>query len=667
MALAGCGISSAADFSFDPYKAYLVNQVFVNTVAIGDVTGDGRADLVGTTGMAEDSRLFVYVQRADHTLADPLWYAYITSTSACQANSTLGDFNTDGILDIALMSCGKLYFFMANGTGGFIRKTYVPQTYGNVLPLHSLDVDRDGKLDLVGTNGAVPVIFFGSGDGGIAREQSLGSDTGYPEDIAVGDLNGDGFADIAVSTWGDTPTWVPRLTIYYHDNPTGFRAPLNFPIESTSSLAIGDFNRDGRNDLATGDSGISVWLQTTTGQLARSYSVPTYNMAKPFVVADLDGDHDDDLMALHYGWWAYGYYLQRNRKLEGEYGDSIPYGGGPVLADRLAIGDIDGDGCNDAAVANDQNGLLVLHGKDCMPKPLAEKVVLKDLDTDGNGKSDLLFRDVARDRFVIWYMSGNSRIAYNAKSVGAAYRLVGSADFNNDKRTDLLWTSPARDLVVSLSTGSGYINETVPLAYASGWTVVGAADVNGNGAADVLLRNEAEGKLVVWYMQGSRRVAYNTHSISSGYQFVGSGDLNRDGQQDLVWTSSKRDVLLGISNGASFTSAFVGLTYNASYELAGVSDINGDGMGDLLLRSRDLGKLTVWFMNGTSRATYSTKTIGGNYRLVGKGDFNGDHRGDLAWIDGADQVMYSLSTGVGFSNQLSRYPFPKGSLLMDVR
>lgn len=302
-----------------------------------------------------------------------------------------------------------------------------------------------------------------------------------------------------------------------------------------------------------------------------------------------------------------------------------------------------------------------------VPPPTAARVLLKELDTNGNGTSDLLLRSHTAARFVIWYMSGTSRVAYNGTGLANAYTLAGTGDFNGDRRTDLVWTSPARDVVLSISTGAGYANHPIPYAYGAGTQILGAADINGNGKADILLRDAVAGKLYVWFMDGTTRTAYNAHNVASPYEFAGSGDLNKDGRQDLVWTTPQRDVVVGLSTGVAFSTSPTGLAYNGDYDLVGVTDVNGNGTADLILRSTSLASVVTWFMDGTTRVAYSSKGVSALYRLVGKGDFNGDRRGDLAWANGTGGIMLSLSTGVNFSDNVLAYTYAADYALMDVQ
>jgi len=299
--------------------------------------------------------------------------------------------------------------------------------------------------------------------------------------------------------------------------------------------------------------------------------------------------------------------------------------------------------------------------------PAPARVLLKELDANGNGTSDLLLRSHTAARFVTWYMSGTTRTAYTGTALANGYSLAGTGDFNGDRRTDLMWTSPARDIVLSISTGTGYANYLTPYVYGAGTQILGAADINGNGKADILLREATAGKLYVWFMDGTTRIAYNVHNVAATQEFVGSGDLNKDGRQDLVWTNPQRNVMVGLSAGVTFSTSQTGLVYNSDYDLVGVTDVNGNGTADLILRSASLASVVTWFMDGTTRVAYSNKGVNALYRLVGKGDFNGDRRGDLAWTNNTGGIMLSLSTGTNFSDSVLAYTYSADYSLMDAQ
>ena len=261
----------------------------------------------------------------------------------------------------------------------------------------------------------------------------------------------------------------------------------------------------------------------------------------------------------------------------------------------------------------------------------------------------------------------NRIIAHIREEIDHAQAAMGDTELDRgDHRTDLLWTSPARDIVISMSAGTSYSNLQTPYTYISTAQVIGVADINGDGKADILFRDVTGGRFYVWFMNGTSRASYVAQSTPAAYTFVGTGDLNKDGKQDIVWTTAQRQVVLSFSAGTTFNTAPSSLTYAIDYDLVGVTDVNGNGTADLLFRSASLENLVTWFMEGSTRVGYSVKAMSSQYHVVGKGDFNGDRRGDLVWTDGLGNMAYTLSTGTDFSTSALPYKFSSDYLLMDA-
>jgi hypothetical protein len=684
----------AADFSFKPFKRqhpYTDSGCCWAGFAAargGDFNGDGLQDdaaIVDNDGIG--NQLWVYRNRG---AALPVLQARYTlpGLGAYARGIAVADFNEDGVDDVVVGTGQGISALVSNGNGRFAQRSFDEAQWRAFTRLRAMDFNHDGHYDVVGlgrnNDNAAMHLFLGDGRGHFAVARDLGIvletrrvfadgwETTSLQDFHPVDVGNDGAVDLALGyeilRWwsnGAGPTYKGLFRIYRNNGAGLLPTPIDYPVDHNfRDFAVGDFNRDGRQDLAT--PLFAVWQQDSRGAFAQAYRLPIYPTPQTgLTAADLDGDGAEEAMTLHNGWWTYGFYLQRQRKLTGEWGAEWLLPGGNMFPDSLAVGDFFGSACNDAVVANDYEGLVFLEGQDCHARTVHEDVVPNALDANGNGKSDLLLREPAAHRFVTWYMSGTSRAGSSMHAIGDAYRLAATGDFNGDGRSDLLWTSAARDLVISFSTGLNYSEAGVALAYAANWRVIGAADINGNGKDDILLRNAVTGQLVVWYMDGSRRLSNSAHAVPVAYRFAGSGDFDHDGRQDLAWTSAQRDVLISRSTATGFVDRNMGLTYNSDYALAGTSDIDGDGATDLLLSSRRLGKLQVWFMDGTTRRAYASKTIGGSYRLIGKGDYNGDHRGDLAWVNDANQILFALGSDTGVVTVLSRDR--TRAVVMDVR
>jgi hypothetical protein len=211
----------------------------------GDFNGDGNLDLVVADRSGNAVR--VLSGRGDGTFGAPVSYA--VSSPLCLA---VADFNGDGKTDLAVSSQSNntVSVLLNNGAGGF----RAPVSYAvGASPIGTEvgDFNGDGKTDIVTANGggASVSVLLNNGSGGFlpAINSAAGGAYGYsPFDVAVGDFNGDGKTDLAaVNSSGGT---------FLSGNGDGTFAPgasfwTSFGAES---VAVGDFNRDGKADLALG-------------------------------------------------------------------------------------------------------------------------------------------------------------------------------------------------------------------------------------------------------------------------------------------------------------------------------------------------------------------------------------------------------------------------------
>lgn len=298
---------------------------------------------------------------------------------------------------------------------------------------------------------------------------------------------------------------------------------------------------------------------------------------------------------------------------------------------------------------------------------IPQGVLLKQVDINGNKRSDIFFYNHAIGRVVLWFMNGLGRDGTSSVFFNEDYRVIDSGDFNADGRSDLLLTSSNRDVVIASSTGFSLTFVDTGLSYSADQQLIGLADVNGDGRSDILVRNATAQNLAIWYMNGVSRYAYNSQALSSAVQYVGSGDLDGNGRQDLLWKDAQNNVYTSISTGTGFVTTYVGLTHAASFELYGLHDINGDGRSDMVLHDQAQRRLVIWFMNGNTRYAFNSHTTAAGFRLVGKGDFDGNRRGDLLLQNPQTrQLRYMLSSGSAFALALLGFVPQSGYQVMDL-
>lgn len=255
------------DGSFQPAVNYDAG-VGPWSIAIADFNGDGHLD-VAVANYNGGYNLSILLGKGDGSFQAPAHYGadlYSTGIAA-------GDFNGDGVLDLATsvsaIANGHMSVFLGNGDGTF--RTPVQYTAGQ-LPqsIASADINGDGRLDIVVTNevysGSGVSVFIGDGDG--TFQPAVGYGVGQlPYAIAVTDLNGDGIQDLVTANNGDG-----TVSVLLGKGDGTFQTATNFAQAGSNgeslSLALGDFNRDGRPDIvvANGNGGqgtLGVMLGTT--------------------------------------------------------------------------------------------------------------------------------------------------------------------------------------------------------------------------------------------------------------------------------------------------------------------------------------------------------------------------------------------------------------------
>jgi len=245
------------------------------SVAVGDLNGDGNPDLV--TSDLGSSSVSVLLGRGDGTFAPNSDYP----TGGGPNDLALGDFNRDGSLDVVTADAdGNVAVLLGRGDGTLAPRTDYAASLGKPNIRYARpygvavgDFNSDGNPDVgVVTSGAdsggfkAISVLLGRGDGTLAPMTAYEADhyNEGPIKVAVGDFNGDGHPDLAVADLGGAAGGASVLP----GNGDGTFAPrTEYPTNGYSqSVAVGDFNEDGRPDLAlakTGNNTVSVLLNTT--------------------------------------------------------------------------------------------------------------------------------------------------------------------------------------------------------------------------------------------------------------------------------------------------------------------------------------------------------------------------------------------------------------------
>jgi hypothetical protein len=153
--------------------------------------------------------------------------------------------------------------------------------------------------------------------------------------------------------------------------------------------------------------------------------------------------------------------------------------------------------------------------------------------------------------------------------------------------------------------------------------VGGTADFNGDGFTDILWRNNTTGAVAIWIMNGtSYQSTVNLPSVPvAQLQIVGTGDFNADGRADIVWHNTSTGAnAIWFMDGTSYVSTLnIQAIPNTAYTIAAIGDYNHDRRPDLLWRNTTTGANAIWIMNGTTLATVANLPTLPNTNIVPSG------------------------------------------------
>lgn len=373
--------TAQADFSLAP-ATVIGPQWQVDAVAVGDVNGDGRDDIVAKVLNGQctlQGCAMVWLQQDDGTLAAPLTFF---AGPPFESGLALGQLDRDAAQEIVLGSETEVIIIDWDTVRGtpVVRGTRAGALtqFGHMQDIALVDIDRDGALDIVGhraNTGAT--LYFGDGQGGIRNSLVLPTFATGRNDMEVGDFNGDGYDDLALISGVAND-----IRLHHNDGTPTFAAPRPLgpppaPSLAADVLATGDFNGDGRDDVASlqSESMLRVFLQTAEGRLGSGPYVMSGGRPGAMLGHDIDGNGLDDVLMLD----AYGISIRVALALPGgAFRPVLSSGRAPrsfaVNSQAIAAGDIDGDGCDDV-VSGTSDGVVVHRGLGCrLPADLAADV-----------------------------------------------------------------------------------------------------------------------------------------------------------------------------------------------------------------------------------------------------------------------------------------------------
>ncbi|HEY2383297.1 MAG TPA: FG-GAP-like repeat-containing protein [Terriglobia bacterium] len=320
---------------------------------------------------------------------------------------------------------------------------------------------------------------------------------GGTSDLAMGDFNGDGKADLAVIQYP-----VSKVSILLGAGNGTFASHVDYDAGSgPSGIATGDFNGDGKTDLAiaaTDAASLRILFGSGTGTFGSpaTYSLGSGSSPQSVAVGDFNLDGKSDIVVEN----LYSTVTVFIGKGDGTFQTGVAYGTGSTgpVSRSVAIGDFNSDGIPDLAAANGTAGTIgILLGngngsfQTAIPVNAGNPNHLVIADMNGDGKEDVIATSQSAPNAVgILLSNGNGTFqpyqSYNTNQGGSGTRGLSIADFNGDGRPDIVaanWTSNIASVMVN--NGAGALATLTDVTVGSGLSDVISGDFNGDGLPDL--------------------------------------------------------------------------------------------------------------------------------------------------------------------------------------
>jgi hypothetical protein len=572
----------------------LTNANVINQFDLVDLNGDNKRDLIGVTTSGYEVKVLL---RGTSSFGAPSTYAALNSNTSLQ-QMAIGDLSGDNRPDIVVVNgSSRMAVLLNGGTGTFGAPImYTTPPYAGALAI--VDADEDGKLDVV--VGSAPqlgktqiTLLRNKGAGSLDTATTFAVGDGYPPNfVRSADVNGDGHADIGVAAQGDSD-----VEILLGTGTGQFAAPQVLLAGQIQTFALADLQPDGRADAILVIGAYVAPLLSRGGaqpfeqRVALSFGQGTGPVRSARIV-DMNNDNMLDLVAVRTEAPS-SVILSTRMATGGGYGSVSSYAIANAFRTRRT--DINNDGRQDLVgigynasssfqpYLNNGDGTLAVSPAAGVAESALDVAVA---DVNENGLRDVIvgyggMSVASKLRAYSGYGNGQFGSGTLIWS-GLGLYGVAAADLNEDGKSDVILWDEQNGLELLFGAGNGTFAS--PMIFASFpatfrlWT----KDVNKDGHADVIALT-GQG---VYVMLGTGTAALGDPLITPGLISNGDAafaDVDGDDNLDAIVTLSSRvAVLLGNGDG-TFERPLI-------YDTGGrgemsVGDVDGDGRVDIVVNA----------------------------------------------------------------------------------
>jgi hypothetical protein len=528
-------------------------------VVVADLNGDGYRDILlkgGTLGQVYASL------NSGGTMFGPFIDTAIAPTQADDFDAA--DLNGDGRADLVLTSntTSTIQVQMGNGDGSF----GLPVSYSAVDAVNSVglqDLDADGIIDVITSNGTNTVVQFNDGNG------SFSIPVTYPGgSVHTADLDGDGDLDIVGST-----------TLFNDGNGTFVPQTMDYlPLEDAS---LGDLNGDGLADIVrewSSGGALQVLRNQGNGAFLRPYVQfePKFEDAYHVVFADLNGDSLVDVATLDDSNSTVGVHLNLGN---GNFSSPVDYPTSIFALTIISSADMNGDGNIDLVVSSQDHLTVHLNMGGGVFAPAVSQMCAS-CRTLGDFNGDDYPDVIGNGGLTVTFGQSNGLLSTTAKTSkleSSGYYVPVPADLNGDGLGDLVFRGGTNNLEVYLNDGTGgFVFEPQPDGL-FWWSIEGIVvdDINGDGYTDITFSGFGDPSYT--FGQVCLNNGHGVFRKGPGAPYGSSTFVDIDGDGLREWVSGM--------------CAF-GKCYASNWGRIFPVDIDGDGTPELITSSGELHKIT---------------------------------------------------------------------------
>ncbi|MFM1876123.1 MAG: hypothetical protein RL266_1860, partial [Bacteroidota bacterium] len=578
----------------------------------------------------------------------------------------VADFNEDQHQDGVAVNYlgGSVSIYLGNGDGTLQQQLVIDNLNGSAEDVKVGDFNSDQHVDiLVCLRGTSDNLTFipGNGDGtfGTAATYALGLNPSLDREIELADVDGDNLIDVMYAIQQDSAVYALKSmgngTFTVLDSLTDIPSKIN-------DIAMGDINGDTYPDMAityaTNSTTVSYYFGNGDGSFGaeNTVSMALAGALSNCMLVQLNGDSYFDLVTETFNrMYIWTGDAQGNLTLQTQTN---------IVAqpDMIFVGNVDNTGFQDIAwVISSSGSVNSLLNTTVLGATLATRSTafgaprsgaLADFDEDG--LDDMFVACYNEDYISLLKGNGDGTFGPIELRTDGFSRGLVAEDLDGDNHKDLLTaaSSPGYQLSFMKGNGDGSFQPTVHFPTSGGASDIKAIDVDGDLDLDVAIATIG-GQLLILHNDGSGNFSDEdvyTTVLGGGDRWLTVGYFNNDQLPDLALCHATADVFYVFMNTGndSFAGPF---NFSTGSYPSGIAsdDFNGDGFGDIVVANDQSNNISVRINNQTNgflaAVDYSTPA---NPRSITITDFDGDQELDIVVVNnGASSISFLAGNGDG--------------------